>query len=207
MARVPVLRRVVRLRHLRRCTDSVLAHRVLEYLNGLKGRLPPTVSPTLGPDATRPGSIYQYALEATTGKSSLADLCSLQDWSLRYQLTSVPGVSEVATIGGFEKQYQVDLDPAKLLAYRIPVTRVMQAIQNANADIGAMVMELSERERFGPWYERSTSRHATPPAPSCAAAGDAAAATGSPNSTGGAMPSAPSSSCALDRTRSPPSNA
>ena len=120
--------------------------RVLEYLNGLKGRLPATVSPTLGPDATGLGWIYQYALEDTTGKMSLADLRSLQDWSLRYQLTSVPGVSEVATIGGFEKQYQVDLDPAKLLAYKIPVTRVMQAIQNANADIGAMVMELSERE-------------------------------------------------------------
>jgi len=120
--------------------------RVLEYLNGLKGRLPESVSPTLGPDATGLGWIYQYALEDTTGKMSLADLRALQDWSLRYQLTSVPGVSEVATIGGFEKQYQVDLDPAKLLAYKIPVTRVMQAIQNANADIGAMVMELSERE-------------------------------------------------------------
>jgi len=120
--------------------------RVLEYLNGLKSRLPTTVSPTLGPDATGLGWIYQYALEDTTGKMSLADLRALQDWDLRYQLTSVPGVSEVATIGGFEKQYQVDLDPAKLLAYRIPVTRVMQAIQNANADIGAMVMELSERE-------------------------------------------------------------
>ena len=120
--------------------------RVLEYLNGLKGRLPASVSPALGPDATGLGWVFQYALEDTTGRMSLADLRSLQDWYLRYQLTSVPGVSEVATVGGFEKQYQVDLDPAKLLAYRIPVTRVMQAIQNANADIGAMVMELSERE-------------------------------------------------------------
>lgn len=120
--------------------------RVLEYLNGLKGRLPESVSPTLGPDATGLGWVYQYALEDTTGKMSLADLRSLQDWYLRYQLTSVPGVSEVATIGGFEKQYQIDIDPAKLLAYRIPVTRVMQAVQNANADIGAMVVELSERE-------------------------------------------------------------
>jgi Cu(I)/Ag(I) efflux system membrane protein CusA/SilA len=120
--------------------------RVLEYLNGLKGRLPATVSPTLGPDATGLGWVYQYALEDTTGKMSLADLRSLQDWYLRYQLTSVPGVSEVATVGGFEKQYQIDIDPAKLLAYRIPVTRVMQAIQNANADVGAMVVELSERE-------------------------------------------------------------
>ncbi len=120
--------------------------RVLEYLNGLKGRLPASVSPTLGPDATGLGWVYQYALEDTTGKMNLAELRALQDWFLRYQLTSVPGVSEVATIGGFEKQYQVDLDPAKLLAYRIPVTRVMQSIQNANADVGAMVMELSERE-------------------------------------------------------------
>ena len=120
--------------------------RVLEYLNGLKGRLPESVSPTLGPDATGLGWVYQYALEDTTGKMSLADLRSLQDWYLRYQLTSVPGVSEVATIGGFEKQYQIDIDPAKLLAYRIPVTRVMQAIQSANADVGAMVVELSERE-------------------------------------------------------------
>ncbi|MHB0964127.1 MAG: efflux RND transporter permease subunit [Gemmatimonadaceae bacterium] len=120
--------------------------RVLEYLNGLKGRLPESVSPTLGPDATGLGWVYQYALEDTTGKMSLADLRSLQDWYLRYQLTSVSGVSEVATIGGYEKQYQIDIDPAKLLAYRIPVTRVMQAVQNANADIGAMVVELSERE-------------------------------------------------------------
>ena len=120
--------------------------RVLEYLNGLRGRLPTTVSPTLGPDATGLGWVFQYALEDTTGRMNLADLRSLQDWYLRYKLTAVSGVSEVATIGGFEKQYQVDLDPAKLLAYRIPVTRVMQAIQNANADIGAMVVELSERE-------------------------------------------------------------
>ena len=120
--------------------------RVLEYLNGIKGKLPASVSPTLGPDATGLGWVYQYALEDTTGKLDLAQLRSLQDWYLRYALTAVPGVSEVATIGGFEKQYQIDLDPAKLLAYQIPVTRVMSAIQNANSDIGAMVMELSERE-------------------------------------------------------------
>ncbi len=120
--------------------------RVLEYLNGLKGRLPASVSPTLGPDATGLGWIYQYALEDTTGRLDLSELRALQDWYLRYELTAVSGVSEVATIGGYEKQYQVDLDPAKLQAYRIPVTRVMQAIQNANADIGAMVVELAERE-------------------------------------------------------------
>ena len=120
--------------------------RVLEYLNGIAGQLPKSVVPTLGPDATGLGWVYQYALEDTTGRLSLADLRGLQDWHIHHDLISVPGVAEVATIGGYEKQYQVDLDPAKLLAYRIPVTRVMSAIQNANADVGAMVMELSERE-------------------------------------------------------------
>lgn len=120
--------------------------RVLEYLNGLKGKLPASVSPTLGPDATGLGWVYQYALEDTTGRLNLAQLRSVQDWYLRYALTAVPGVSEAASVGGFEKQYQVDVDPAKLLAYGIPVTRVMSAIQAANNDVGAMTMELSERE-------------------------------------------------------------
>src|SRR5512138_1799967 len=122
--------------------------RVLEYLNGIKGRLPATVTPTLGPDATGLGWVYQYALEDTTGRLNLADLRSLQDWYLRYQLTAVPGVSEVASVGGFEKQYQVDLDPTRLQAYGIPITRVMSAIQNANSDVGAMVVELAEREHM-----------------------------------------------------------
>ncbi|HEX2779967.1 MAG TPA: CusA/CzcA family heavy metal efflux RND transporter [Gemmatimonadaceae bacterium] len=120
--------------------------RVLEYLSGIKGKLPATVTPTLGPDATGLGWVYQYALEDTTGRLDLAQLRSVQDWYLRYALTAVPGVAEVASVGGFEKQYQVDIDPAKLLAYGVPVTQVMAAIQNANADVGAMVMELSERE-------------------------------------------------------------
>ncbi|HET7456632.1 MAG TPA: CusA/CzcA family heavy metal efflux RND transporter [Gemmatimonadaceae bacterium] len=120
--------------------------RVLEYLSGIKGKLPASVTPTLGPDATGLGWIYQYALEDTTGRLNLAELRSLQDWYLRYALTAVPGVSEVASVGGFEKQYQVDIDPAKLLAYGVPVTQVMSSIQNANNDVGAMVMELSERE-------------------------------------------------------------
>ncbi|MFZ5623324.1 MAG: efflux RND transporter permease subunit [Gemmatimonadota bacterium] len=120
--------------------------RVLEYLNGIKGKLPPAVTPTLGPDATGLGWIFQYALEDTTGRRSLAELRSLQDWYLRYALTAVPGVSEVASVGGFEKQYQVDLDPSRLLAYGIPINTVMAAIQNANSDVGAMVVELSERE-------------------------------------------------------------
>src|SRR5215208_1463580 len=120
--------------------------RVLEYLSGIKGRLPASVSPTLGPDATGLGWVYQYALEDTTARLDLAQLRGVQDWYLRYALTAVPGVAEVASVGGFEKQYQVDLDPAKLLAYGIPVARVMNAIQNANSDVGAMVMELAERE-------------------------------------------------------------
>ena len=120
--------------------------RVLEYLSGIKGKLPASVTPTMGPDATGLGWVYQYVLEDTTGRKTLAELRSLQDWYLRYQLTAVPGVAEVASVGGFEKQYQVDIDPARLLAYGIPVNQVMGAIQNANADVGAMVMELSERE-------------------------------------------------------------
>ncbi|MBI1809665.1 MAG: efflux RND transporter permease subunit [Gemmatimonadetes bacterium] len=120
--------------------------RVLEYLNGIAGQLPKAVVPTLGPDATGLGWVYQYALEDTTGRLSLAELRSVQDWYVHHYLLSVPGVAEVASIGGYEKQYQVDLDPAKLLAYRIPITRVMSAIQDANADVGGMVMELSERE-------------------------------------------------------------
>jgi Cu(I)/Ag(I) efflux system membrane protein CusA/SilA len=120
--------------------------RVLEYLNGLQGRLPTSVTPTLGPDATGLGWVFQYAIEDRSGRQSLADLRALQDWNLRYALTSVAGVAEVASIGGFEKQYQIDLDPARLQAYGVPITRVMDAIRNANADVGAMVVELTERE-------------------------------------------------------------
>src|SRR5512133_2799913 len=120
--------------------------RVLEYLSGIKGKLPANVSPTLGPDATGLGWVYQYALEDTSGRLDLAQLRSVQDWYLRYALTAVPGVSEVASVGGFEKQYQVDLDPARLQGYGIPITAVMAAIQNANNDVGAMTMELSDRE-------------------------------------------------------------
>ncbi len=132
--------------------------RVLEYLNGIKGKLPPAVTPTLGPDATGLGWVYQYALEDTTGRMDLSQLRGLQDWYLRYALTAVPGVSEVASIGGFEKQYQIDLDPSRLQAYGIPITRVMSAIQSANSDVGAMVVELSEREHMvrGLGYLKST---------------------------------------------------
>jgi Cu(I)/Ag(I) efflux system membrane protein CusA/SilA len=133
--------------------------RVLEYLNGIQGRLPPGASPALGPDATGLGWVYQYALEDTTGRLDLAGLRGVQDWYLRYALTAVAGVAEVAAVGGFEKQYQVDLDPARLQAYGVPITRVMSAIQSANADVGAMVVELSEREYMvrGLGYLRSIS--------------------------------------------------
>src|SRR5215212_1141838 len=120
--------------------------RVLEYLNGIKGRLPVSVTPMLGPDATGLGWVFQYALVDTTGRLNLAELRGIQDWHLRYALTAVPGVAEVATVGGFEKQYQVDVDPAKLLAYGVSISQVMSAIQAANNDVGAMVMELSDRE-------------------------------------------------------------
>jgi Cu(I)/Ag(I) efflux system membrane protein CusA/SilA len=120
--------------------------RVLENLSAIRGRLPAQAQASLGPDATGLGWVYQYVLEDTTGTRSLADLRALQDWYLRYQLTSVEGVSEVASVGGFERTYQVEVDPARLRAYGIPVTRVMQAIQASNRDAGAMMMEISERE-------------------------------------------------------------
>ena len=120
--------------------------RVLENLSALEGRLPAGAASSLGPDATGLGWIYQYVLEDTTGTRSLAELRAIQDWYLRYQLTAVPGVSEVASVGGFERSYQVEVDPVKLRAYGVPVTRVMQALQASNRDAGAMMMELSERE-------------------------------------------------------------
>jgi len=120
--------------------------RVLEYLSSIRGRLPEQTEPSLGPDATGLGWVYQYVLLDTTGTRSLADLRSYQDWYLRYQLTAVPGVSEVATVGGYERAYEVTVDPVKLRGFGIPVTRVMEAIRSSNEDAGAMVMELAERE-------------------------------------------------------------
>ena len=93
--------------------------RVLEYLNFVAGRLPRGITPSLGPDATGVGWVYQYVLKDTTGKFDLQQMRSIQDWYLRYELTSVPGVSEVASIGGYVKQYQVEVDPNRLLAYNI----------------------------------------------------------------------------------------
>ncbi len=118
--------------------------RVLEYLSGIRKTLPQGVEPTLGPDATGVGWVFEYVLESET--LDLAQLRTLQDWYLRYQLTSVPGVSEVASVGGFVKQYQVELNPERLRAFNIPVTRVAQAVGAHNVDIGARVLEMGGRE-------------------------------------------------------------
>ena len=118
--------------------------RVLEYLNGVSGKLPSGVTPTLGPDATGVGWVYQYALVAKN--QSLAALRSLQDWTLRYPLSATPGVAEVASVGGFVKQYQVVLDPRKLQAYNISPLEVMEVIRNNNQDVGGRVIELAETE-------------------------------------------------------------
>jgi len=120
--------------------------RVLEYLNFVRGKLPRTVSPALGPDATGVGWVYQYVLEDPTGKHDLAQLRSIQDWYLRYQLQTVPGVSEVASVGGFVKQYQVVVDPNTLAAYNIPLSKIKQAIRRSNMDTGGRVIEQAETE-------------------------------------------------------------
>ncbi len=118
--------------------------RVLEYLNYAAKRLPANVVPTLGPDATGVGWVFEYTLSSK--KRSLADLRSIQDWYLKYQLSSVPGVAEVASVGGFVKQYQVTVDPAKLLAYNIPLSDVEMAIKKSNSDVGGETIEMGESE-------------------------------------------------------------
>ncbi|HEU5358190.1 MAG TPA: CusA/CzcA family heavy metal efflux RND transporter [Gemmatimonadales bacterium] len=131
--------------------------RVLEYLNGIRSRLPQGVEPTLGPDATGVGWVFEYTLQSDS--LDLAQLRSLQDWSIRYQLTAIPGVSEVASLGGFVKQYQVDIDPERLRAFRLSPMRVVEAIGAHNTDIGARVLEMAGREYMirGLGYLRSTA--------------------------------------------------
>ncbi|MFZ0427567.1 MAG: CusA/CzcA family heavy metal efflux RND transporter, partial [Acidobacteriota bacterium] len=118
--------------------------RVLEYLNYVSGRLPRGVTPTLGPDATGVGWAYMYALKSKT--RNLAQLRSIQDWFLKYELTSVEGVSEVASVGGFVKQYQIAVDPNKLRAYNIPLSKIRAAVQRSNNDVGGRVLEMAETE-------------------------------------------------------------
>jgi Cu(I)/Ag(I) efflux system membrane protein CusA/SilA len=120
--------------------------RVLEYLNFIRGKLPAGVNPALGPDATGVGWVYEYVVEDPTGKHDLAQLRSIQDWYLRYQLQTVPGVAEVASIGGFVKQYQVVVDPNKLAAYNLPLSKIKQAIQMSNQDVGGGIYERAETE-------------------------------------------------------------
>ena len=120
--------------------------RVLEYLSALEGRMPPGVTPQLGPDATPIGWVYEYALVDRSGRHNLAELRTLQDWYLRYQLQTVPGVAEVASLGGYVKQYQVVLNPNRLLAYNIPIGRVIRAIRRSNNDVGGRVIEYGETE-------------------------------------------------------------
>ncbi|QSQ23741.1 efflux RND transporter permease subunit [Pyxidicoccus parkwayensis] len=140
-------------------TDMYWARsRVLEYLETARGRLPEGVTPTLGPDATGVGWVFEYALVDETGKHSLADLRSLQDWHVRYALSSVPGVAEVASVGGMVKQYQVQVDPNQLRAYGVTLGEVARAISESNEDVGGQVMEIAGHEHAirGRGYIRST---------------------------------------------------
>ncbi|PSV04525.1 CusA/CzcA family heavy metal efflux RND transporter [Photobacterium leiognathi subsp. mandapamensis] len=130
-------------------TDMYWARsRVLEYLSQVAPKLPANAKPTLGPDATGVGWIYSYVLQDKTGKHDLAELRSLQDWFLKYELQTVEGVSEVATVGGMVKQYQVEIDPAKLRAYDLTLQQVNMAIQNGNQETGASVIEVAEAEHM-----------------------------------------------------------
>src|SRR5580700_159860 len=122
--------------------------RVIEYLNSAKNSLPEGVNPVIGPDATGVGWVYEYALVDDSAKQDLAALRSFQDWHLKYALESVPGVAEVASVGGFVKEYQVDVDPNKLLAYNIPLSTVVNAIRASNADVGGKTVEVSSHEFF-----------------------------------------------------------
>ena len=120
--------------------------RVLEYMQKLTGKLPSGVAPTLGPDATGVGWVYQYALVDESGTHDLAQLRSLQDWYLRFQLESVPGVAEVSAVGGFVKQYQIEVDPNTLAAYKLPIKTIIEAVRNSNAEVSGRVLEMAGTE-------------------------------------------------------------
>jgi copper/silver efflux system protein len=128
-------------------TDPYWARsRVLEYLNGLQGRLPGGVTPVLGPDATGVGWAFEYALVDRSGKNDLSRLRTLNDWYVRYWLRSVTGVAEVAPVGGYVKQYQIEIDPNALLAYNMPIDMVISAVRESNNDVGGRVVEWTGRE-------------------------------------------------------------
>jgi len=120
--------------------------RVLEYLVKLQGRLPPGVAPQIGPDATGVGWVFEYALVDDSGRYDLQQLRSFQDWHLRYWLSAVPGVAEVASLGGYEKQYQVEIDPVRLQAFNLSIGDVAAAIRMSNGDVGGRVLELAQHE-------------------------------------------------------------
>ena len=120
--------------------------RISEYLAGVQGKLPTEAKPELGPDASGLGWIFQYVLQDDSGQQSLADLRSLQDWYLRYQLKSVPGVSEVAPLGGFSKQFQVTLDPNRLRAFGVTVRRVVEAVRGGNVESSGRLLEFGGTE-------------------------------------------------------------
>ncbi len=122
--------------------------RVIEYLNSVRGSLPEGVNPVIGPDATGVGWVFEYALTDESGKNNLAELRSFQDWHLRYALESVKGVAEVAPVGGFVKQYQVDLDPNKLLAHGIALSDVVDKIRRSNNDVGGKIFEVGSTEYY-----------------------------------------------------------
>src|SRR5215208_2041280 len=132
--------------------------RVLEYLNSAQGRLPEGVQPAIGPDATGVGWVYEYALVDKSGTHSLAELRSIQDFNLRYALESVEGVAEVASVGGYEKEYQVDVDPNKLASFDIPLDKVVAAVRESNNEVGGRVLEVSGYEQLirGRGYVRSS---------------------------------------------------
>ena len=128
-------------------TDQYWARsRVLEYLSQISSKLPKGASPSLGPDATGVGWVYEYALVDRSGKHDLGELRALQDWFLKFELKTIPGVAEVATLGGMVRQYQVQVDPDKLRKYRIPLSKVVSAIQSANQETGGAVIETAEAE-------------------------------------------------------------
>lgn len=128
-------------------TDQYWARsRVLEYLSQISSKLPKGANPSLGPDATGVGWVYEYALVDKSGKHDLGELRALQDWFLKFELKTIPGVAEVATLGGMVRQYQVQVDPDKLRNYRIPLSKVVSAIQSANQETGGAVVETAEAE-------------------------------------------------------------
>ena len=122
--------------------------RVLEYLNSVRESLPPGVTPALGPDATGVGWVYEYALVDDTGQNNLAQLRTLQDWTLKYALGSVNGVAEVASIGGFVKEYQVNIDPNKLIDHGVTLHDVVEAVRKSNSEVGGKSVEISTAQYF-----------------------------------------------------------